>query len=74
MAPDPSCSAPCPCSASRRAHQARDRGQAAASKVGSSPAEVKLPASSECIVPASCLTAIRGAQQQQPALVSPPAR
>ncbi|KAI3432373.1 hypothetical protein D9Q98_003930 [Chlorella vulgaris] len=31
--------------ASRRAHQARDRGQAAASKVGSSPAEVKLPAS-----------------------------
>ncbi|KAI3424967.1 hypothetical protein D9Q98_008348 [Chlorella vulgaris] len=31
--------------ASRRAHQARDRGQAAASKVGRSPAEVKLPAS-----------------------------
>ncbi|KAI3432429.1 hypothetical protein D9Q98_003983 [Chlorella vulgaris] len=31
--------------ASRRVHQARDRGQAAASKVGSSPAEVKLPAS-----------------------------
>ncbi len=33
-------SAPCPCSPSRRAHQARDRGHSAASKVGSSPAEV----------------------------------